>query len=184
MLTFLMVIADEVVRDQMEQVYLTYHEILYKVSFDILKDHYEAEDMVQEAIINFSRYSEKIDDINCKKTKGLIVTIVRNLSYNAYKKQNKVIRIDHEEVATILDDEDYLVEKQLIRFERSREIAGLLSRIKESYADIISLRYYYELTTEEIATLLGMEEGNVYARLSRARTALKKLLQKEGISVE
>lgn len=181
MLAFLMVIVDEVVRNQMEQVYLTYHEVLYKVSYNILKDHHEAEDVVQEAIINFSKYSKKINDVNCKKTKGLLVTIVRNLSYNVYKKQKRVIRIDHEEISTIPDNEDYLIEKQLIRFERSREMADLLNQLKDSYSDIISLRYYYEFTPEEISSLLNITENNVYARLSRARSALKILLEKEGV---
>lgn len=92
--------------------------------------------------------------------------------------------MEHEEVARILDDEKCLVEKQLIKFEQSKELASLLSQIKESYADMISLRYYYELSVEEIAQLLGMKENNVYTRLSRARMALKMLLEKEGITDE
>lgn len=184
MLTFLLIIEDEAVRNKMEEIYLTYHKTMFKVSVKILKDHHEAEDVVQDAILKISKHIEKINEINCKKTRGFVVTIVRTLSYDAYNRRKKVIRMDHEEIEQKMNNDEYLIEKQMICFERSREIIDLLSRLNKSYGDIITLRYYYEMSPTEISKLLDIRESNVYARLSRARKALKILLEKEGKSHE
>lgn len=83
-----------------------------------------------------------------------------------------------------MNDNESLIEKHMIDFERSREMAKRLKQIKESYADIIMLHYYHEFLPSEIADVLNIKESNVYARVSRARVSLKELLEKEGCGHE
>lgn len=184
MLTFLLVIQDEVTRNKLEEIYLAYHNKMFTVAENILHDSHEAEDMVQDAILKISDHIEKINEINCKKTGCLVVTIVRNRSFDAYKRRKKVIRLDNEEMELKMNDNENLIEKHMIDFERSREMAKRLKQINESYADVIMLRYYHEFSPAEIADVLNIKESNVYARLSRARASLKELLMKEGDSHE
>lgn len=64
-------------------------------------------------------------------------------------------------------------EISVLRLDQSREMAMRLSEINVGYADILTLKYVYEYTNEEIADMLQLTEVNVRKRLSRARRALK-----------
>lgn len=184
MLTFLLAIEDETTRSKLEEIYLTYHEKMFAIAKNILRDSHEAEDMVQEAILRISNHIEKINEINCKKTGCLVVTIVRNLCFDTYNRRKRVIWMDNEEMEHRMNDNVNLIEKHMIDFDRSRELAKQLKRINESYADVIMLRYYHEFMPAEIAGLLGIKESNVYARLSRARAALKEVIERDGARYE
>lgn len=184
MLAFIQVIEDEGTRNKLENIYMLYHKKMFAVAENIIRDSHEAEDVVQDAILKISNHIEKINEINCKKTESLVVTIVRNLSIDAYRLRKKVVRMENEELELKMGSSDNLIEKHMIDFDRSKEMAKQLKRINDSYSDIIMLRYYHEFSPSEIADILNIGESNVYARLSRARTTLKALLEKEGVDLE
>src|SRR5660398_173738 len=121
MIAFLMTIEDEETRSKLERIYKNYHRDMYITAYSILKDHYESQDIVQEAIIRLSKNLYKISDIECKKTRAYLVIIVRNLSYNAYNKRKGIVMLENEEINRLPDDE-ILIEEHLIKMEMSSEI--------------------------------------------------------------
>src|SRR5665647_2009931 len=96
MLTFLMIIEDEVTRSKLEEIYLLHKKKLFYIARDILHDDYEAEDVVQEALIKISKYIDEDMDPKCNKTIGLIVIIVRRIAINIYnqRQRRKTVDID------------------------------------------------------------------------------------------
>ncbi|KAB3535525.1 sigma-70 family RNA polymerase sigma factor [Alkaliphilus pronyensis] len=84
MLIFLAVIDDVVKRDKLEEMYVLYKKDLIYTAYKILGDYHEAEDVVQTAILKVSEHLDKLQDINCNKTRSFIVVIVRNLVINIY----------------------------------------------------------------------------------------------------
>jgi len=66
----------------------------------------------------------------------------------------------------------------------SSEVAKYLEKIHPPYADILTLRFYYELEIYEIAKILDITENNVSVRINRAIAALKKVLEEEGVDYE
>ncbi len=89
MLPFLLIVEEFETRSKLEQIYDNYKKIAYWTAYDILKDHYEAEDVVQDAMIKVANIIDGIEDVNCNKTRALIVIIVRNLSFNIYNRRKK-----------------------------------------------------------------------------------------------
>lgn len=173
----LLTIDNEQDRSKLEQLYLTYHRSLYFTAYDILKDHHAAEDAVQTSMVKISKHLDKIYEIKCNKTYAYLVTIVRNYSKSEY---NRCLKIDKRtdndcDIAQIVDD--FIIDQRLIRHEKSQVIAEQLSKIKASYADIISLKYYHDLSHSEIAQLLQISESNVRVQLYRAQKALAKVLK-------
>lgn len=53
------------------------------------------------------------------------------------------------------------------------EIIQLLKNIKQQYREIFILKYYYELSYEEIAHLLNLNVANVKQKLYRARKTIR-----------
>jgi RNA polymerase sigma-70 factor (ECF subfamily) len=183
MIAFLMTIKDEKTRSKLEKIYDTYHRDMYITAYSILKDHHESQDIVQEAIIRVSKNLYKISDIKCKKTRAYLVIIVRNLSYNAYNRRKGIVMLEHEEINRLPDDET-LIEEDFIKMEMSREIIKHLKQTHPSYADILTLRYYYELEIKEISIILDITENNVSVRIHRALRTLKIIMEKEGMNYE
>ncbi len=181
MLLFLTVIEDAATRHLLEELYLLYHKDLWYIAKDILNDEHEAQDVVQTAFIHVAKYLDKNFDPKCNKSRGLIVIIVRNLAINLYKQRQRRASVPIEEVAHVLEDHVFVTpEVYSLRLDNGKEVAKKLAAIKPDYADILTLKYTYEYSNQEIAELLKIKEGNVRARLSRAKKALHTVIGGES----
>lgn len=178
MIVFLNVIKNEIVRNKLEEIYLEYNRDMFITAYSILHNHHEAEDVVQDAILRIANNLGKIPDIKCKKTRSYLVIIVRNLSFNVYNKRKNIIFLEHEEVNRLPNKEELLIEEDMIRLDLVYETKSFLEQLYQPYSDILTLRYYYELGISEIAEILDITENNVSVRLSRAKLALKNIIEK------
>ena len=71
-------------------------------------------------------------------------------------------------------------EEMMIRSQRDTELRQLVEQLNEPYREVIQLRYYEELSYEEIAQRLGVPMGTVKVRLSRAKDRLADLYKQKG----
>ncbi|MCB0569960.1 MAG: sigma-70 family RNA polymerase sigma factor [Phaeodactylibacter sp.] len=79
--------------------------------------------------------------------------------------------------AAILDPEEEIIRNQRIQMMRQ-----LLSQLNGKYRLMIELRYFEELSYEEIAEELDIPLGTVKAQLFRAKEMLANMLQQPGAS--
>lgn len=166
------------VSNKLEEIYLEYYKDMFVTAYSILHNYHEAEDVVQDVILRIVNNLDKISDIKCKKTRSYLVIIVRNLSFNVYNKRKNITLLEHEEVNRLPNQEELLIEEHMIRLDLSNEISSFLRKLYQPYSDILTLRYYYELDISVIAELLDITENNVSVRLSRAKLALKNIIEK------
>ncbi len=61
--------------------------------------------------------------------------------------------------------------------EERRALLGALNRMAEEDRQVISCRYLLQLSVEETAAALGLPEGTVKSRLSRALSRLRELME-------
>jgi RNA polymerase sigma-70 factor (ECF subfamily) len=167
-------------KDKLEQLYLTYRKELYYVAYRILNDYHDAEDVIQSAFVKLSKHLEKIGEIKCKKTRAYLVIIVRNLSIDRYNEKKRILPTDFSDENGDIPDEDSSLEDYVLHLELGRELAETLARLHTGYADILTLRYYYEYSNAEIAELINLSVDNVSLKLHRAKAALKKILSEGG----
>lgn len=135
-------------------------------------------------IIKLHNNLDKISDVKCKKTRAYLVTIIRNLCYDTYNKNKKVVFITDKEVGEIGREDEVTLEDHIIIVEDRKEMAKNLSDLHKPYADMIMLKFYYDLSIPEISEILNISENNVSVRLNRALRALKVILEKRGVSLE
>lgn len=182
---FLAAIEDVQVRHGLETLYHLYHKELWYVANDILKDEHEAQDVVQTAFIRVAKYIDQDFDPKCNKSRALIVIIVRNLAFDAYRKRQRQSTVVFDEVIHGADSQTYEpAEIRMIRLDNRHWVAEQLAELKSGYGDILTLKYVYDYSDQEIASLLEISEGNVRTRLSRARKALKKVIGGETLEAE
>lgn len=146
-----MVIEDESIRSKLEELYLLYHKDMFYIANSILKDYHEAEDIVQSSILKISSQIEKISEVKCNKTRAFLVIIVRNLSINVYRQRKNGQFIPIDNIIEIIPDDNINIESYMIRLEKAKDVAKLLSKLDNSYADILALKYFYEYSNTEIA---------------------------------
>lgn len=99
--------------------------------------------------------------------------VVRNLVGNEYRRRTRQAALVEKiegtvETSVASDDGDagYL-----------REVVASLPR---KHREVIEMAYWDDLSAPEIASVLQLSPGAVHARLSRARDALRKTLEKAG----
>ncbi len=184
MLTFLLAFEEERIRSKLEEIYLCYHKELFILAYEILKDYQEAEDVIHNAIIKLSNNLEKISDIKCKKTRSYLIIIVRNLSYDAYNNKKRITSIPFDEINQLPIKDEINLDEHMLKIEKTKEIAEKLNMVHPPYADIITLRYYNELSISEISKLLNITENNASVRINRAIKALKRIIGEGGELIE
>jgi len=177
MLLFLMAIEDAESRNFLEEIYRTYHKEMYYIAYNILNSSHDAADVVQTAIIKLVPYIEKINDAKCNKTKYLIVTIVKNTAIDLYRKNNKHPVIELETAENIPDLNTESIEDIVIKLGDAKMLAEKLAKLSPEYADVLTLKYYFEFGDVEIAEILKISHINVRVRLSRAKTKLRHLMR-------
>lgn len=177
MLTFLLVIDDDEVRNKLEEIYHLYNRDLFYVAFEILKDYHEAEDVVQTTILKLSDHLDKISNITDNSSKAFVVMIARNNAKNIYNRlKSREIKPIEEYENTLIDETYISPEQHILRLDNSNWVAKQLELIKAEYADILTLRYTYDLSNKEISDMIEISEVNVRKRLSRAKKALHKII--------
>ena len=76
-------------------------------------------------------------------------------------------------------DASEALEAALVEPDRDPVLAEALRALPPKRRVIVFLRYFADLSYEQIAELCGVSEGTVGATLSQARAALEELLAKE-----
>ncbi|MCQ2374402.1 MAG: sigma-70 family RNA polymerase sigma factor [Salinivirgaceae bacterium] len=69
-------------------------------------------------------------------------------------------------------------EETLVSEQRKRALREMVSKLKPKYAQLVELRYFQELSYEEISEELQLPLGTVKAQLSRARDMLNAMIAK------
>ena len=68
-------------------------------------------------------------------------------------------------------------EEELIREQKKESIRQIVDKLKPRYRELIELRYYEDLSYEEIAEKLDLPLGTVKAQLFRAKDLLQQIIQ-------
>ncbi|MBN2285977.1 MAG: sigma-70 family RNA polymerase sigma factor [Tissierellales bacterium] len=177
MIAFLMVIENEETRCKLEEIYRLYRGKLILIAMEILHDDYEAEDVVQNAIIKMAECIDEDCNPKSNDVQGLVIVIVRRLSINIYNKRKKWEMVDLEEnEAAISHDESTDPELQLLHIDQKEWVSRELEKIKGEYADILTLRHYYDYTFKKISSILSISEDNARMRYMRAKKALSGII--------
>ena len=164
-----------------EDIVNLYQHKLYQVSYRMLGNKEEAEDITQEAFvrayINLHSFDQK------RKFSTWIYRIATNLCIDRIRKKKPDYHLDAEVAGTdgldmysqIAADEQ-LPEEALEQMELQERIQYEISRLPDKYRAVIVLKYIEELSLQEISDILEMPLGTVKTRIHRGREALRKQL--------
>ena len=144
---------------------------MYNTSLRILKDEFEAEDVMQEA---FLTAFTKLDTFIGEVTFGAwLKRIVINKSLTQLKKNNKYQDVKMEVLSeATIENEEAINYSDL----QASKVLERLNSLKDSYRVVLNLNLIEGYDYEEIGQILGYTNENVRTTISRAKKKLKQLL--------
>ena len=139
---------------------------MYRLALSIMKNEFDAEDVMSESIIKAYENKGAIRDVT--RFKSWIMTILSNEAKTFLRKKSRVILTDDLEPAGMAHD---------MQKEKDYELWDVVMNMDEKYSKIVVLYYYLRFSVKEIGKILHLSQGAVKTRLARAREELRKELK-------
>lgn len=184
MLAIIMAIENEQDRLFVESIFNRYSEKMYLIAMDIINNHHDAQDCVQDTIVKIIDKLERFKQANREDYLiKLIVITCRNTAINKYKENQKrnqrevsTTVYDEDEESSIMDIPDYTanVERIVLSDFTCNYLKELIDKLDLKYRDVMVLKglgYDYE----EIAFLMEISQVLVRKRYSRAKRMILKI---------
>ena len=156
--------------DYFSCVYQRYEERLLRYIKRISKvTDEEAEDILQEAFI---KVWKNLNLINIDlKLSSWLYRIVHNEVISRWRKDrwsrhNPFLELNEQMLQSITDDMDIIKTSEDLLNQQ-------ISKLPEKYREVLVLKYFEDLSYEEISDILKLPEGTVAIRLNRAKKIIK-----------
>ncbi|CAG9610279.1 RNA polymerase sigma factor SigW [Pseudoneobacillus rhizosphaerae] len=159
-----------------------YKDKVYQISYRMLGNRHEAEDIAQEAFIRafINIHSFNID----LKFSTWLFRIATNLCIDRIRKKKPDYYLDAEVAGTDglnmysqIPSKTDMPEKEIESLELEETIQSEILKLPEKYRTVIVLKYIEELSLIEISKILNLPIGTVKTRIHRGREALRKQLR-------
>lgn len=139
----------------------------------------DAEDIT---IQSFSRAFDKINSYDKKyKFKTWLITIAKNIHVDFLRKKKSSIiskkSRDDEKHAYEIIDESPSPEDNIITEQNLAKLLRDIKKLKPHYQEVINLRYFQELSYQEISDKLDEPMSNIKVKLLRAKKLLAEIIQ-------
>jgi RNA polymerase sigma-70 factor (ECF subfamily) len=162
-------------QDAYERLMKRYQDGVSTWMWRFTRDRVILEDLVQEvfieAWISLSRFKGE------STFRTWLFTIATRVGYKYWKKKAK-------DAAIIIEAADRLMidngEKEISPSEAAEALYGLFSRMAPRDRLVLTLMYFEEMDTKEIARMTGWTRSMVKVQAFRARNKLRKMLEKAG----
>jgi RNA polymerase sigma factor (sigma-70 family) len=140
-------------------------------------DFHIAEDITQDTFLQVYQKLDTLD--NPTQFSGWLYVIVNRLCIAWFRKNRiqteSLEETDISEIETETYSQYVAAEHAKTNAEAQRDLVQkLLTKLKESDRQIITLHYFQEMTYSEIGSYLGISDSSIKSRLHRARQRLKK----------
>lgn len=167
------------------QLMTEYRENIYYMMLKMVSNQDDAEDLTVEAFgkafkrlgqykpdYAFSTWLFKIASNNCidflrKKKKATTVSIDAGFGSD-----------DEEDNPIHIESKGLNPEQALMKGQRAKEMRKIVEALKPKYRRLVELRYFEELSYEEIAEEMDLPLGTVKAQLFRARELMFEILKR------
>ncbi len=146
--------------------------LVYRIAFAVLHNHHDAEDAAQETFFRYWRYRKR----DIRDLAAWLARVAWRVSLDRRRPSAEVGLEDAAREVLALRAQGAGPEE----LAATRQMAALLERLIESLPrelrEALPLATVEELTSAEIAEILGIPEGSVRSRLARARQLLREKL--------
>jgi RNA polymerase sigma-70 factor (ECF subfamily) len=145
-----------------------YQGAVYNMAYRMLGDPTEAEDAAQEVFVRAwnQLHTFQLD----RRFSTWLLSIASHYSIDLLRRRKPQAPLD--DVALYVQSDDPEPEELALKSEQSAMVRQLLNTLPDKYRSVTVLRYYNDLSYDEIARVTGLTESAVKTQLHRARKML------------
>lgn len=138
-----------------ESIYADYSRMVYWAAYGVVKNESDAMDVSQNVFLRVMKHQKKLETMEDAQLKSWLYRVTVNLCLDGKRKLKREVLADELPETPVSD-------------------TGALPDV---YRETVTLHFFSELRYEEIAKLMGVSEGTVKSRMSRAKERLLALLK-------
>jgi len=157
------------------EVYNRYYKAMYNTAFRIVKDSFEAEDVMQDSfLIAFT----KLNNLKDIKTFGAwLKRIVINTSIHHYNKNHKYDEVPLDNVLFKVENNDGISSDYEFTNIKAQQVLDTMKLLKDNYRIILTLHLIEGFDYEEISEIMKLSNSNCRTTISRAKESLRQKMQ-------
>lgn len=175
---FMMV--DETDREFMTELFLRYKRIMFSEISKIVPDQWEAEDILQNALIKLSEKVSLLRGLDERRRVSYVITTVRNLAKNSLRDKHglTVYSLDDENLRladSISEGTD--IEQSVIFKEQLEDLSLVWDMLDDTSKCVLEGKYILKKSDAELGKMLGISPASVRMMLTRSRRKVLELLK-------
>jgi RNA polymerase sigma factor (sigma-70 family) len=156
---------------------------MYNTSLRIVKDSFEAEDIMQDS---FLTAFTKLDSLKESVTFGSwLKRIVINNSIYHYNKNNKYNEVALDDIlfkVEVENEDDGIASDYEFTNLKAQQIIETMKTLKDTYRVSLTLHLVEGYDYDEISEIMDISYANCRTTISRAKENLRQKLQKRGVN--
>lgn len=167
-----------------EALVLRYQTQVYSLAFRMVGNEADAQDLAQEAFVRAWRaldsfqFSSQFSTWLYRLTSNICIDFLR--SQKKRKHISLTVLQDDEQQQWDMPDHRPLPEEQIMVSQEREALAKAIASLDPEYRQVLILRIVNDCSYQQISQIMGIREGTVKSRLSRAREQLRKKLAQSG----
>ncbi|GAB4016896.1 RNA polymerase sigma factor [Spirosoma koreense] len=160
--------------------YQQYGRMLHNYGYRLVEDRELVKDTVQDLFVQLWQNAPKLPAIS--SAKAYLLVAMRREILRRITQQRQFTELTNDE-----DEADPSIEVQIIEKQRDEQISEnlmhVVNQLPARQREIIFLKYYSALSTEEIATVMQLTTPSVYKLIYKALDRLKQLCSGWGEAI-
>jgi len=159
-----------------EPLVLAHQEAVFRLSYLLLGDPDDAEDIAQETFLRAWNHLKRFD--STRPLRPWLLSIASNLASNRRRSAGRYLLALTRAFRNEPVSSSSIEEKSAKRMQAD-DLWKAVQNLSLSDQQVVYLRYFLELSVTETAQALSVPEGTVKSRLSRALERLRGIIQQD-----
>ncbi len=163
-----------------DSIYADYSRMVYWAAYNVTGNRDSAMDVSQEVFMRVLKHMNRLENMEDMQLKGWLYRVAVNASVDMVRRNKREVFFDEPPFDSAVETESELPEPAAMNAEKTSALYRAIGGLDEIYREPIMLHYFSGLNYKEIASMLGVTEGTIKSRMSRARTMLQAKLKEGG----
>ncbi len=147
-----------------KEIFIPYHQKLYRIAYRIIEDTYLAEDLVQDTYVKLWSQRDRLKSI--QNMEAYAVIVLRNSCMDYIKQNKKEQKIKQmTEKPIVVENADWTDEAEFIK--------KIIDALPQQQKIAFWMKHWEEYPNKVIEETLGVSAVNLRVILSRARKTIK-----------
>lgn len=150
-----------------KDMFLPYHQKLYRAAYRIVQDVANAEDIVQDVYIKLWNKRSELGNID--NTEVFSMIILRNTCLDFLRKSKKNYQTTYDIDIPEKESLTYQIELK----DNTNQVRRIINKLPEQQRQVVMMKHWDGYSDEEIELATGLSPGNIRVLLSRARKTIR-----------